>query len=329
MRSKIIRVFIVSVLFIEIFQLFSMKEEKYSSRKAGITVIVPIASTGYWSRIADEITGVCEEDNIDVKCVGFQKADVEKQIKAIQCAIWSGTKGIITAGIEDTDEIREIFVEATEKNIPVVLIDSDLPESGRACYVGTDNYKAGKIAGEELIRVSKTKEKGKILVIVSDLDNRNQKERVEGFCSVINQYKDMFVEEIFEGNSNEVYIQDNVSKILKENPDINGIYCAEGYGTDCISRLKKDSPKILKNISIVGFDGDMECEEYLKDGSLDVDIQQDTWTIGRKSAETLINLLENSNFNALDTYTDVECIYPDNYKKIETYYIGETTWHIY
>ena len=327
MKSRILYITGMAVLLLGIFHLFSVKEENYLPKETGITVIVPIASTGYWSRIADEITGVCENYQIDVKCVGFQEADAQKQAKAIRRAIWSGTKGIITAGIADTQEIREAFDEAEKQDIPIILIDSDLEESQRACYVGTDNYKAGKIAGEEMAKISG--QSGKILMIVSDMDNRNQKERAEGFREVIDQYANMEIADVFEGNSNEVYIQDNVARIFEENPQITGIYCAEGYGAECVSRLKKDSPEIFGDIFIVGFDGDMECREYLKNGSLNVDIQQDTWTIGKQSAQTLVSLLTDSSFTASDVYTDVECIYPDSYKRIEAYYSGDTIWHIY
>ena len=63
---------------------------------------------------------------------------------------------------------------AQEEGIPVLLIDSDIPVSGRCGYVGPDNEAVGTQAGKEL---KKNMESGaNIAVILSSLENQNQEE---------------------------------------------------------------------------------------------------------------------------------------------------------
>ncbi len=60
----------------------------------------------------------------------------------------------------------------------VVTQDSDAPASKRACYVGTDNYRAGRVAGQ-LIREALPKG-GTLRCFVGRLDAENAKQRYAG-----------------------------------------------------------------------------------------------------------------------------------------------------
>ena len=89
------------------------------------------------------------------------------QVDAIQKAIYSKVNGIITAGTNSSPELIEVINAAVKEEIPVVLVNSDIPSSDRTCYVGTDNYEAGRMAGVDMAEA--TGKKAKIGVIVSKM----------------------------------------------------------------------------------------------------------------------------------------------------------------
>jgi ribose transport system substrate-binding protein len=60
----------------------------------------------------------------------------------------------------------------------VITQDSDAPESKRLCYVGTDNYKAGREAGKLLKEVLPNG--GSIVIFVGRLDAQNARDRRQG-----------------------------------------------------------------------------------------------------------------------------------------------------
>ena len=68
--------------------------------------------------------------------------DVDAMVKYIDTAIASKVDGIITMALSPA-AIGPAIDRAVDAGIPVVLVDTDAPESKRAAYVGTSNYDAG------------------------------------------------------------------------------------------------------------------------------------------------------------------------------------------
>jgi ribose transport system substrate-binding protein len=64
------------------------------------------------------------------------------------------------------------------ESMNVITQDSDAPASKRACYVGTDNYKAGRVAGQLIKEV--LPDGGTLRCFVGRLDAQNAKERYQG-----------------------------------------------------------------------------------------------------------------------------------------------------
>jgi ribose transport system substrate-binding protein len=60
----------------------------------------------------------------------------------------------------------------------VICHDSDAPKSKRLCYVGTNNYKAGREAGKQIKAVLPNG--GKIMLFVGRLDAQNAADRRKG-----------------------------------------------------------------------------------------------------------------------------------------------------
>ncbi len=324
MKKKVIIICAFFIIFTGLSCLFNgIEEDDVLPKESRVTFIAPFANRGYWGRIAQGVVSAGEACGTDVKCIGFRELNQEKQIACIESAIYSKVDGIITAGMQDTPEMVEVIKEAKEAKIPVILVDSDLKNSERTSYVGTDNYEAGRLAGESMKKACRRK--GKVLVIVSDLSNMNQSQRVEGFKDVVLKDSDIEIVEVLEGRSNEIYLQDKVVRILEKNPDIKGVFCAEGYSTSCMTRLKTQAIKQYEKIEIVGFDGDDSGANCLKEGILYALVQQMPELMGVQAMKAL-KCAENK---AQDYFTDVKCLYQDEYDKLIPYTGGDVKWHIY
>lgn len=324
MRKKVATIFASLLVFVGLSHLFEgIKSEDILPKENRVTFIAPFANRGYWGKVAQGVVSAGESCGVDVKCIGFRELNQEKQIACIKSAICAKVDGIITAGMKDTPEMLQAIQEARDANIPVVLVDSDLKDSARNSYVGTDNYKAGKLAGESMVKACE--KKGKVLVIVSDLDNMNQSQRVEGFTDALLKDSDIKVVKVLEGQSNEIYLQDKVVRILEENPDIRGVFCAEGYSTSCMTRLKTQAIEKYENIEIVGFDSDDSGANCLKEGILYALVQQTPEMMGIQAMEAL----KYAESKKHDYFTDVKCLYQNEYKKLASYTGGDVKWHIY
>jgi len=69
------------------------------------------------------------------------------------------------------------------KEMKLITVDSDAPDSDRLFYIGTDNVAAGRKAGELLAEACP--EGGKVMIFVGDLSQANANERAQGVIDAL------------------------------------------------------------------------------------------------------------------------------------------------
>lgn len=326
MKGKILVGAGIAALFASSLGIFWSREKQVDIPEKRITFVAPFANTGYWGKAAMGSVERGRELGMDVKCIGFTKLDQAKQITYIRSAVQSRVDGIITAGMEETPEMIAAIEEARAAGIPVILIDSDIKESERNCYIGTNNYEAGRLAGEDIAKACG--ETGKVIAVVSYIDNMNQKQRIEGFRDVLADYPDMELVEILEGQSNEIYLQDKLVGFLEEHEDIRGVFCAEGYAANCMCRQVMESPEKYEGLNIVVFDLNEEKRQAVEEGKIYSCIEQNPGAMGERAADALWQALSGEE-ELSDFYTEVSCIYQDNVNQVKDTANGDVEWHIY
>src|SRR5699024_174662 len=118
------------------------------------------------------------ENNVYLEYIGPKVADDEERLHTFERMITAGVDGILTKGMKG-EAFRQLVKKAADRNIPVATVDTDNENSGRAFYIGTDNYQAGYLAGETLIE--QTTKKQKVAVVSGNATAQNQVERLNGF----------------------------------------------------------------------------------------------------------------------------------------------------
>ena len=101
----------------------------------------------YWAEVELGVKKAAED--LGVKATFFvpQKEDIQAQISQMESFIAMGVDGIAIAPSDPT-ALAPTIATAMSKGIPVITLDTDAPESERLAYIGTDNYSAGKLAGQ-------------------------------------------------------------------------------------------------------------------------------------------------------------------------------------
>ncbi len=79
--------------------------------------------------------------------------------------------------------------EMMQKGIPIVLLNTDVPQSSRLCCVGSDYVQAGKLAGELLCRFLMGR--GRIASIVFDDSGTMTPQKLTGFREEIGHFPDV------------------------------------------------------------------------------------------------------------------------------------------
>ncbi len=106
---------------------------------------------------------------------------VSNQQRMIEELLAKGVDGIAVSPI-DPDNQTEFLNKVAEQTI-LITHDSDAPKTKRVCYVGMDNYDAGRMCGE-LVKEA-LPDGGSIMIFVGRLEQLNAKLRRQGLVDEV------------------------------------------------------------------------------------------------------------------------------------------------
>ena len=134
-------------------------------------------STADFWRIARAGIRKAEKD-FNAKCQFLMPptGSAEEQQRMIESLIARKVSGLAISPVDPANQIDMINQACTRMN--VITQDSDAAESNRICYVGTNNYKAGRQAGKLIRKVLPNG--GKLMLFVGSLDAQNAIDRRQG-----------------------------------------------------------------------------------------------------------------------------------------------------
>jgi ribose transport system substrate-binding protein len=133
-------------------------------------------SSDFWSIAKAGVTVAEKEFNAQCEFLMPPKGSAAEQQRMIETLIAKKVTGMSISPNDAENQVDIINRACAVMN--VICHDSDAPKSKRLCYVGTNNYKAGREAGKAIKKL--LPDGGKLMLFVGRLDAQNAKERREG-----------------------------------------------------------------------------------------------------------------------------------------------------
>ncbi len=241
---------------------------------------------------ADVLKGVHEkaEDLAGYNCCVLVKQipiNVDAQLNAINELLLEEVNGIALAPQND-ERIRARINQLYEQEIPVVTLNTDIENSTRIAYVGSNYAKSGKTAAG-LLRLM-THHETYIGIITGSSDILCHTERIAGFVDALTPYQEhIHVVSIAETQDDEIESYEQTSRLLKEHPEINALFFAAGGvygGCRAITALG-----LAGKLCVIAFDKAETTEQFLREGVLSAVICQQPRIQGRKPLDLLFNYL--------------------------------------
>lgn len=241
---------------------------------------------------SDVLKGVSEKakDLAGYNCTVLVKQipiNVEAQLNAIDELLREEVNGIALAPHND-DRIRVRINELYDHGIPVVTLNTDIENSRRIAYVGSNYTKSGATAAG-LLRLM-THGTVHIGIITGSSDILCHTERIAGFISTLKPYQDrMHIVSIVETHDDEIESYEQTSRLLKEHPEINALFFAAGGvygGCRAITSLG-----LAEQLCVIAFDKADTTEQFLREGILSAVICQQPRIQGRKPLDLLFTYL--------------------------------------
>jgi simple sugar transport system substrate-binding protein len=201
---------------------------------------------------------------------GASATDIEGQIALIESMVTQGVQGIAITPVDPT--VAPALDKAIAEGVKVVLMDNSIPDWTNATALATtDNFNAGKIAGQYLKSVLSEGDTLGILEGVPGVPALD--DRVNGMLEGL----DGLAVEIVGRNGTNCTEELGISvaeDLLTANPDLKAIYAACGPPAAGAAQAIENAGIANDAIVLVGFDFCCGEEEALKAGVEDATVAQ-------------------------------------------------------
>jgi ribose transport system substrate-binding protein len=258
-----------------------------------IAVIVKSANSNYWQNVQKGANaGLANEKGYTMTFQGpAAESDIAAEVNMVENAVNRKVAGIVLAP-SDPDALVPAVQKAWEAHIPVVIIDSALADSGKKYYqafLSTDNEKAGEMCAQALI--AKVGQTGKIALMSYVAGAGSEVGRVGGFRKYLTEHSKLQVVGPFYSQSQMANALNQTTDVLAANPDLKGIFGANEPTAVGMGRALSQSGKAGKIVAI-GFDGNQDLQNFVKDGTLQAIAVQGSYQMGEKGIATLVGVIE-------------------------------------
>jgi ribose transport system substrate-binding protein len=257
-----------------------------------IAVIVKTTNSNYWQNVqkgAD--AAIKDHSDYTVSFDGpASESAVADEVNMVENAINRGVSGIVLAP-SDPEALVPSVKRAYEAGIPVVIIDSALSDSAKPyfqSFLSTDNCAAGEAVAKRMIE--KAGDSGKIAVMSYVPGVGSEIGRVGCFKDYIAKNSKLDVVNTFYSQSQMAKALDQTTDVLSANPDLVGIFGANEPTAVGMGRAIVQAGKAGKIVAL-GFDGNNDEQQFIKDGVLDAIAVQGSFQMGEKGVNTLVDLL--------------------------------------
>lgn len=214
----------------------------------------------------------------------------------------------ILISVIDPNALKDVINKAVDAGIKVATFDSDSPDSKRSFYAGTENFSLGKQLGEAFAKLVEGKGTVKLATLTGVPGSFNLEQRIKGFK-----------EGAAGANIEYLPVQasdDDVNKAVtvleqytQANADLNAWFVVGAWPfltpTETLPTLKKFAGN---GGIIVSVDSFYPMLQYVKEGTVKVEIGQDFIQMGALGVKNLVKAI---NGEQVEAFVDTGTIYVD------------------
>ena len=129
----------------------------------------------FWNTAKAGVRAAEKEFGVECEVLMPPKGIVDQK-RMVESLLARGIDGVAISPIDAKNQVG--LIDQIAERCPVITHDSDAPDSKRQCFVGMNNYNAGRAAGR-LVKEALPKG-GKIMLFVGRLEQLNAQQRRQG-----------------------------------------------------------------------------------------------------------------------------------------------------
>lgn len=227
---------------------------------------------------------------------------VEEQIRIMQAVIAQQVDGIAIAPI-DAQRLTPIVDRAIASGIPTITFESDIPESRRISFLGTDNYRAGENLAHVVARVLDYR--GEIVITTGLSTQTAVNERLRGIKTALSRfYPSIDILDVRSGEGDPLLTRLAIEEQLRDFPDADGLVTIDATGGPTAIAIWKAMGWTSSDYHLITFDDTPESIEGLRHDVVSAVVTQTQWYWGALIVERLMDIIAGEEIpDYLDTGT--------------------------
>ena len=272
---------------------------KQEVRKPTIAYTPLTLSNPFFKVIGEHIKAEAEKNGYETLMVD-PDMDVKKQSDQIDDFIAKNVTAIILVPC-DRLSVGPAVQAANKAGIPVFTVDAKCAAQGAKIegHVGTDNFQGGELAGKAMINA--LGEKGGKVLILDFKKAHSCVLRVAGFKKIIdahNKKAEGKIEVVSEldGNGDRTKGYQSTADALQAHEDLDAIFAINDPSALGAYTAVKEAKRENK-IKIIGFDGQLDGKQAIKDGKIYADPIQHPDKMGKQIVQLIVKYQAGESFD--------------------------------
>ena len=267
------------------FVLLSACSHKDEGRQIRIAFVTNSAAD-YWA-IAREGCEKADEElhNVQVEFRMTSDGTVAQQKRIVDDLLAHGVSGLAISPVDPVSETG--MINEAARQALVMTQDSDVPNSNRVFYLGTDHHAAGVQAGELIKQALPAG--GRIMVFAGRLEPQNILDRYQGIKDALAGSNVEIIDLLTRG-SDPSRAKVNTSDTLVRYPQVAALVGLSNYDGPAILSAVRDAGKAGK-VKIICFGEDDQTLAGVKSGAVYATVVQQPYEFGYQAVQMMAKIL--------------------------------------
>ena len=241
----------------------------------------------FWQDVAKGVEDEASKYGISVDVhAAKDESSLVEQLNLAQ-SVLSQKPDVLLLSPQSDSNLVPVIEAAREQNIPTIIID-DARTDGASTYVGTNQVSIGMKAAAYLLE--RFPDGGKVAQIEGQAGSPNARLRIQGYNEVINANPQFDYVASQPGNWDRLTALNATSNILREHPDLVGIYANnDGMALGVFEAVKNAGKEA--QVAVVGTDGIREAKRSVSDGEMAATVAEFPYDEGILGVQMALRIL--------------------------------------